>query len=59
MAIAHVIGLGKSGLAAATLLQYQGWHVIIRDGGYSPALIHQKNSLADRGIVVQLGDPLA
>lgn len=59
MAIAHVIGLGKSGLAAATLLQYQGWHVIIRDGGYSPALIHQKTSLADRGIVVQLGDPLA
>ncbi len=58
MAIAQVIGLGKSGLAAAKLLQRQGWQVMIRDGGQSPALQQQQASLAAAGIPVQLGDPL-
>jgi UDP-N-acetylmuramoylalanine--D-glutamate ligase len=53
---ACVIGLGKSGVAAARLLKREGWQVTISDRGTSPALTQQQQELATEGITVQLGD---
>ncbi len=52
--IAHVIGLGKSGIAAALLLKQQGWQVILSDRGQSAALINQAKALQSQGIQVLL-----
>jgi UDP-N-acetylmuramoylalanine--D-glutamate ligase len=57
MAIAHVIGLGKSGLAAAQLLNQQGWQVIVHDRGDNASLRQQQQDLATQGIPVELGQP--
>jgi len=56
MSTAYVIGLGKSGLAAARLLRRNGWQVIVSDSGTAPALQQQQQELAAEGITVQLGD---
>ena len=53
---AYVIGLGRSGVAAARLLQKQGWEVIISDRGTSPSLQELQHSLAQEGIIVKLND---
>lgn len=55
MNIAHVIGLGKSGLGAARLLRYQGWQVWVSDRGENEGLRAQQQALGQEGIHVQLG----
>ncbi|AFY60023.1 UDP-N-acetylmuramoyl-L-alanine--D-glutamate ligase [Synechococcus sp. PCC 6312] len=52
--VAHVIGLGKSGIAAAQLLQGQGWQVILSDRGQSATLEAQAKQLQSQGIQVLL-----
>jgi UDP-N-acetylmuramoylalanine--D-glutamate ligase len=56
MSTACVIGLGKSGVAAARLLKKDGWQVVVSDRGTAPALQAQAQSLTAEGITVQLGD---
>ena len=51
---AHVIGLGKSGVAAARLLKREGWEVEIGDTKTSPNLLKQQQELAAEGITVKL-----
>ncbi|WOD39239.1 UDP-N-acetylmuramoyl-L-alanine--D-glutamate ligase [Nodosilinea sp. E11] len=51
---AHVIGLGKSGVAAARLLRREGWSVVLSDRGSSPALVAQQESLRQDDITVLL-----
>ncbi len=51
---AHVIGLGKSGVAAARLLNREGWEVEIGDTKTSPSLLKQQQELAVEGITVKL-----
>jgi UDP-N-acetylmuramoylalanine--D-glutamate ligase len=58
MSKAHIIGLGKSGIAAAKLLKKQGWEVILSDAKSSPELERQQQELATTGITVQLDRPL-
>ena len=53
---ATVIGLGKSGNAAARLLKRQGWQVTLSDRGSSEALQTQQQELSAEGIEVRLGD---
>jgi UDP-N-acetylmuramoylalanine--D-glutamate ligase len=53
---AYVIGLGKSGIAAARLLKRQGWQVTISDRTRSESLNHIQQDLAAEGITVLLGD---
>lgn len=50
-----VLGLGKSGLAAATLLQQRGAKVLALDSADSPALQKDAAQLKTLGIVVELG----
>lgn len=57
MKIAHVIGLGKSGLAAARLLRFQGWTVSLHDRSDTSTLRHQQTTLAAEGLPVELGKP--
>ena len=52
---AHIIGLGKSGIAAARLLKRQGWQVILSDGKTSESLRQQQQELSREAITVQLG----
>lgn len=52
---AVVIGLGKSGVAAARLLKQEGWEVEISDRSTSPNLLQQQQQLADEQITVKLG----
>ncbi|MER3433979.1 MAG: UDP-N-acetylmuramoyl-L-alanine--D-glutamate ligase [Leptolyngbya sp. ERB_1_1] len=53
---ASVIGLGKSGNAAARLLNRQGWQVTLSDRGSSDALQTQAKELMAEGINVRLGE---
>ncbi|MGA7935865.1 MAG: Mur ligase family protein, partial [Kovacikia sp.] len=53
---ACVIGLGKSGVAAARLLNREGWQVTLSDRGLSDSLQRQQQQLAAEGITVRLGD---
>jgi UDP-N-acetylmuramoylalanine--D-glutamate ligase len=53
---ATVIGLGKSGISAARLLQRQGWQVTISDRGNSETLQQQQATLSAEGIDVKLAD---
>lgn len=55
MSTAHVIGLGKSGVAAARLLKYKGWQVTASDRGTGSSLNQQQQQLAGDGIPVRLG----
>lgn len=52
---AHVIGLGRSGVAAARLLQREGWTVTLSDRNQSPHSQDQGAMLAQQGISVHLG----
>ncbi|MEO1591378.1 MAG: UDP-N-acetylmuramoyl-L-alanine--D-glutamate ligase, partial [Cyanobacteria bacterium J06632_22] len=56
MGRATVIGLGKSGIAAAKLLQREGWEVRISDRNTHNRLLPLKNELEVSGIAVNLGD---
>lgn len=56
MPSAYVIGLGKSGIAAARLLKREGWQVTLSDRGNSEGLQQQQQALATEGITVKLGD---
>lgn len=55
MPVAHIIGLGRSGVAAARLLKGDGWEVSVSDAGHSEALVEQQKTLALEGIPVLLG----
>lgn len=52
---AHVIGLGRSGMAAARLLHRQGWRVVLSDRSHTPTLQQQQETLQSIGIEVRLG----
>ncbi|HIK46852.1 MAG TPA: UDP-N-acetylmuramoyl-L-alanine--D-glutamate ligase [Leptolyngbyaceae cyanobacterium M65_K2018_010] len=52
---AHVIGLGKSGIAAARLLRQQGWSVVLSDRNPAPLAADQQAQLQAEGISVRLG----
>lgn len=53
---AYVIGLGRSGIAAARLLQKRGWKVTVSDAGSSESLLALQQTLTTEGIAVKLGD---
>lgn len=55
MSVAHIIGLGRSGIAAARLLKRDGWEVSVSDAGRSESLLAQQETLATEGIPVLLG----
>jgi UDP-N-acetylmuramoylalanine--D-glutamate ligase len=59
MPVAHVIGLGRSGVAAARLLKRDGWMVSVSDAGRSDALVDQQRLLAADGISVELRSRLS
>ncbi|MBF2020778.1 MAG: UDP-N-acetylmuramoyl-L-alanine--D-glutamate ligase [Hydrococcus sp. C42_A2020_068] len=52
---AYVIGLGRSGVAAAKLLKQEGWQVILGDRADSESLRQTQRDLATEGITVKLG----
>ena len=52
---AHVIGLGKSGIAAARLLARQGWQIVLSDRTTQPLLADAIPALQAEGVTVQLG----
>ncbi|MGB5594988.1 MAG: UDP-N-acetylmuramoyl-L-alanine--D-glutamate ligase [Crocosphaera sp.] len=56
MAIAYIIGLGRSGIAAAKCLKQDGWEVMISDRANSPNLHPLQQQLQEEGITVKLGD---
>jgi UDP-N-acetylmuramoylalanine--D-glutamate ligase len=58
MSKAHVIGLGKSGVAAARLLKREGWEVELSDSNTSETLLQQQQELAAEQITVKLGQSL-
>ncbi len=51
-----VLGLGRSGMAAAALLQRDGAHVVVRDEGESDELVERANRLRQLGVCVELGN---
>ncbi|NEO31520.1 MAG: UDP-N-acetylmuramoyl-L-alanine--D-glutamate ligase [Symploca sp. SIO3C6] len=51
---AIVIGLGRSGIAAARLLKQEGWQVTLSDRNSSETLYQQQQELAAEGITVKL-----
>ena len=55
MSKAHVIGIGKSGVAAARLLKREGWEVELSDRNTSKNLLNQQLELATEQITVKLG----
>ncbi|MGK7881979.1 MAG: UDP-N-acetylmuramoyl-L-alanine--D-glutamate ligase [Crocosphaera sp.] len=55
MAIAYIIGLGRSGIAAAKCLKQDGWEVIISDRATSESLNPLQQQLQAEGITVKLG----
>lgn len=58
MAIAYIIGLGRSGIAAARVLKTDGWEVILSDCVNSPSLQQTRQALEQEGITVKLGHKL-
>lgn len=52
---AHVIGLGKSGVAAALLLLEEGWEVVLSDRNPQPLLSEAIPTLEAKGVTVRLG----
>ncbi|WP_107666988.1 UDP-N-acetylmuramoyl-L-alanine--D-glutamate ligase [Cyanothece sp. BG0011] len=54
MAIAYIIGLGRSGIAAAKCLKQDGWEVIISDCSNAASLNHLQQQLQAEGITVKL-----
>ena len=56
MQTAWIVGLGKSGVAAAQLLAAQGWQVTVSDRGTGDRLAPIEATLTQLGIQVRLGD---
>jgi UDP-N-acetylmuramoylalanine--D-glutamate ligase len=54
MAIVHILGLGRSGIAAARLLKREGWDVSVSDASTSAALLERKALLEAEDIPVLL-----
>ncbi|MBD2257011.1 UDP-N-acetylmuramoyl-L-alanine--D-glutamate ligase [Pseudanabaena sp. FACHB-2040] len=52
---AHVIGLGKSGIAAARVLHQEGWQVVLSDRNSAPLQVTDIEALQAEGITVELG----
>lgn len=52
---AHVIGLGKSGIAATRVLLREGWQVVLSDRNTTPPLANAIPELQSGGVVVKLG----
>lgn len=52
---ALIIGLGRSGIAAAQLLQRDGWDVVLSDRADSESLRKTQQELQTEGITVKLG----
>ena len=55
---AYVVGLGRSGIAAARVLKQEGWEVTVSDRQTSESLQKQQQQLENQGIKVQLGHSL-
>ncbi len=55
MSTACVIGLGKSGMAAARLLKRLGWDVVVSDRGTAASLQPMAQALTADGMIVKLG----
>lgn len=55
---AYVIGLGKSGIAAARLLKREGCEIVALDRSISETLRQQQQELEGEGIAVELGHSL-
>jgi UDP-N-acetylmuramoylalanine--D-glutamate ligase len=55
MSVAYVIGLGRSGVAAARILKRDGWEVAVSDAEQSEALLAQQQQLQAEDITVLLG----
>lgn len=55
MAIAQILGLGRSGVGAAQLLAHQGFSVTVNDGGTGEKLEELAQPLRASGIAVNLG----
>jgi UDP-N-acetylmuramoylalanine--D-glutamate ligase len=51
-----VLGLGRSGMAAATLLSRDGARVVVRDEGDGDVLQERASQLRERGVRVELGN---
>lgn len=51
-----VLGLGRSGMAAAQLLQRDGARVVVRDEGDTEELVERANRLRQLGVRVELGN---
>ena len=51
-----VLGLGRSGMAAASLLQRDGAHVVVRDEGETVELTERADRLRQIGVRVELGN---
>jgi UDP-N-acetylmuramoylalanine--D-glutamate ligase len=56
MLASTIIGLGRSGIAGAKILQKQGYAVTISDRGQSEHLVAMQQQIVDQNITVQLGD---
>jgi len=56
MPLAHILGLGKSGVAAARLLKSKGWQVEASDQGLNSILMQQRDQLEAEGIIVKLNN---
>ena len=54
MSKAHIIGLGKSGVAAARLLKENDWEVELSDQNTSDSLQQKEQQLTQEGIAVKL-----
>ena len=54
MSKAHIIGLGKSGVAAARLLKENDWEVELSDQNTSDSLQQEEQQLTQEGIAVKL-----
>ncbi|MGB3293589.1 MAG: UDP-N-acetylmuramoyl-L-alanine--D-glutamate ligase [Phormidesmis sp.] len=59
MKTAHVIGLGRSGIAAARVLTRQGWQVTLSDQGEARRHQTEADRLRHEGIVVKLNHDFA
>jgi UDP-N-acetylmuramoylalanine--D-glutamate ligase len=55
MAKAEIIGLGRSGIAAARLLKQEGWDVTLSDRSNTDNLQQLQTNLQQEGITVKLG----
>ena len=58
MAKANIIGLGRSGIAAARVLKREGWDVVLSDRNHNESLQAMGQPLEKEGIQIDLGHPL-